>query len=173
MYGGDIGLGLGFVIDGSVYYGGSGSAGEFRSIYWHPGYRNQFAIPDTEAHDVLHRPDALPRLVEELASHVGLLANTLDLEVVYVGGDVAPIKDLLMGAISTAIQNNWPYDEERECRVELATLDEDIVAVGAAANVLEQIFGEPILAEGLRERNQIWKSIVAARTAMPLFGGAV
>ncbi|MFW5685966.1 MAG: ROK family transcriptional regulator [Spirochaetota bacterium] len=167
-YGGDIGVGFGFVIDGSVYYGGSGAAGEFRSLYWHPGYRNQLAVPDAEAHDVLDKPDVLPRVIEELASHVGVFANVLDLGAVYVGGDVSTIKDLVLGSFYSAIQNNWPYDEERDCVVELASLEDDIVAVGAASMVLEHIFQEPVLPAGLRARNRVWQTILSARAAAPV-----
>lgn len=163
MYGGDIGMGLGFVIDGSVYYGETGSAGEFRSVFWHPGFTNQFAIPDVEAVDVLNRPDVLPRLVEEIAKHVALLVNTLNLGRVYIGGDVGSIQDLLVGTIQSAIASNWPYDDRVECGVELATHAQDIVAVGAAAMVLEHIFEEPVLPLGLRERNGLWQQILAQR----------
>jgi len=166
MYGGDIGVGLGFVIDGTVYYGTTGAAGEFRSVNWHPGYTNQFAIPDSEAHNIVSRPDALPRLVEELAAHAALLVNVLDLGAVYIGGDIGPISDLMLGAVSAAIENNWPYDEPRGCRVELASLDSDIVAVGSAAMVLEEIFSEPLLPSGLAQRNRVWKTIFGARQAV-------
>ena len=170
LYVGDIGLGLGIVIGGAVYYGTTGAAGEFRSVYWHPGYTNQFAIPDNEARDILNRPDALPRFVEELAAHVALLVNVLDLGAVYLGGDIATIGDYLRGAIISAIDNNWPYDEKKGCSVELASLDADIVAVGAAAMVLEQIFGEPVLPAGLRARNNAWNSILKSRQAMAVPG---
>lgn len=163
MYGGDIGMGLGLVLDGSVYYGATGAAGEFRSIYWHPGYSNQFAIPDSEAQKVLDHPEVLPRLIEEMAAHVGLFANVLDLEVVYVGGDIAPISDFIVGSFQTAIQNNWPYDEEKGCRVELSRVDSDIVAVGAAAMVLERMFREPLLQTEIGERNATWRAIFAAK----------
>ncbi len=171
MYGGDIGLGLGFVIDGSVYYGETGSAGEFRSLFWHPGYTNQFAVPDVEAVDVLNRPDVLPRLVDEIARHVALLVNTLNLGRVYVGGDVGSIQELLIATIETAIAGNWPYDDRVECGVELATHAQDIVAVGAAAMVLEHIFEEPVMPMGLRERNVLWQQIVANRAVTPVCGG--
>ena len=165
VFGGDIGVGFGIVLDHRVYYGATGAAGEFRSIFWHPGYTNQFAIPDGEAHNILTKPDVLPRFVEELAGNVGLISNVLDLGAVYVGGDVAPIRDLLMGSFVSAINNNWPYDEEKLCRVELASLDSDIVAVGAAAMVLERIFSEPALPAGLTAQNEIWQFILRGRTA--------
>ena len=173
FYGGDIGMGLGFVIDGSVYYGGDGSAGEFRSLYWHPGFRNQFAVPDSEASGILERPDVLVRLVDEIAKHVALFVNTLNLKRVYIGGDVGTIKDLLIGTIETAIENNWPYDEPVGCGVELATHAQDIVAVGAAAMVLEHVFEEPALSMGLRERNSLWQQIMAHRLTVqtPARGG--
>jgi len=164
-YGGDIGLGFGFVLDGKVYYGPDGSAGEFRSLYWHQGYRNQFAIPDAEAKDVLHRPDVLPRLVDEIAQHVAVFVNTLNLKGVYVGGDVGSIKELLLGAIRSAISTNWPYDEPVGCRVEMATHLRDMVAVGAAAMVLEHIFSEPTLPAGLKARNDLWQTILRAHAA--------
>ena len=171
LYGGDIGLGLGFVIGDQVYYGSTGAAGEFRSVFWHPGYTNQFSIPDTEAHDILNRPDVLPRLVDEMAGNVAMFANSLDLGAIYVGGDVAPIKDLLIGSFETAIKNNWSYDDADRVRVELSTLEGDIASSGAAAMVLEHIFAEPALASGLKDQNLIWKSILSARRQMTGAGG--
>ncbi len=163
IYGGDIGMGLGFVIDGSVYYGETGSAGEFRSLFWHPGFTNQFALPDSDAVDILSRPDELARLIHEIAKHVALLVNTLNLRRVYVGGDVAGIHGLLIGAIRSAIEGNWPYDDPVDCDVELATHAQDIVAIGAAAMVLEHIFEEPVLRADLGARNRLWRQILAQR----------
>lgn len=163
-YGGDIALGLGFVFDGRVYYGTDGSAGEFRSLYWHQGYRNQFAIPDEEAGAILSRADAVRRLVDEVAQHVALFVNTLNLKAVYVGGDVGPIQDLLLGTIRSAIATNWPYDEPVECGVEVASHARDTVAVGAAAMVLEHIFGDPSFPDGLQHQNAIWRSVLSARS---------
>lgn len=171
LYGGDIGLGLGFVMNGSVYYGEEGSAGEFRSLYWHPGFTNQVGIPDDESSGILNRPDVLQRFVEEVGKHVALFVNTLNLQKVYIGGDVETIDDLLIGTIKSAIASNWPYDELTECDVELATHAKDIVAVGAAAMVLEHIFAEPLLPEGVRECNQIWRTIYEHRTgSLSTFG---
>jgi predicted NBD/HSP70 family sugar kinase len=163
-YGGDIGLGLGFVFDGKVYYGTDGSAGEFRSLYWHQGYRNQFGIPNEESASILSRSDAVRRLVDEIAEHVALFVNTLNLKGVYVGGDVGSIEDLLLGTIRSAVATNWPYDEPVDCVVEVATHPRDTVAVGAAAMVLEHIFGEPNFPAGLQVQNSIWKRVMTARS---------
>ena len=171
VFGGDIGVGFGVVIDGAVYYGSTGAAGEFRSLYWHPGYTNQFAIPDNEAHGILGKPDVLPRLIEELAAHVGILVNVLDLGAVYVGGDVGSLEELIVGSFSSAINNNWPYDEDKSCRVEFARLNDDIVAVGAAAMVLEHVFEEPLFPAGLHARNELWNSILTARPSSAVTGG--
>jgi predicted NBD/HSP70 family sugar kinase len=163
LYGGDIGLGLSFVFNGSVYYGEGGSAGEFRSVFWRPGCSNQFAIPDADAAGILAKPEPLERLITELAQHIALFVNTLNLKKVYVGGDAGPIRDLTIGTINRAIQNNWPYAEPVECAVELATYDTNMVAIGAAAMALEHIFEEPVLPKGLRNRNAIWAHIMRGR----------
>ncbi len=165
IYGGDIGMGLGFVIDGSVYYGETGSAGEFRSLFWHPGFTNQFAVPDNEAVDILNRPDSLSRLVDEIAKHVALLVNTLNLRRVYIGGDVATVHDELIGAIKAAIRRYWPYDDLVDCDVELCSHARNIVAIGAGAMVLEHLFKEPVLRAGLDERNRLWRQILAYRAS--------
>ena len=163
LYGGEIALGLGFVLNGSVYYGEDGSAGEFRSLFWHPGYKNQFAVDDEDAVDILARPAALSTLIEELARHIALFVNTLNLKKVHIGGDTSSIREAVVDAVQEAIRHNWPYDEPVGCSVEVSTYDTDIVAIGAAAMILEHIFEEPVLPSGLRDRNTIWSRIMEGR----------
>lgn len=165
FYVGDIGMGLGFVIDSKVYFGADGSAGEFRSVHWRPGHRSQFAIADEEAANILQRPEELSRMVDEISQHIAFLVNTLNLKAVYLGGDVATYPDLLISTIRAAIINNWPYSENVDCRVELAAHARDIVSIGAAAMVLDHIFSEPRLHNGIRGRNDIWNTILSIRSS--------
>jgi hypothetical protein len=49
------------------------------------------------------------------------------------------------------------------CSVEAATHETDIVAIGAAAMILDHIFEEPVLPSGLRDRNELWARIMEGR----------
>ncbi|MFW5783371.1 MAG: ROK family transcriptional regulator [Spirochaetota bacterium] len=165
LYGGGVGLGLGFVLNGSVYYGEDESAGEFRSIYWHPGYSSQFGFTNEEAIDVANKPDSLDHLIRELAQHIALFVNTLNLKKVYIGGDAAEIGDSIVEAIQRAIRANWPYDEPIGCAIQIASTKSDTAAVGAAAMILERLFEEPLLPAGLKDRNHVWSQILRGRKA--------
>ncbi len=162
-YGGGVGLGLGFVINGTVYYGENGSAGEFRSIDWTPKYSSQFSIRDADVIDISEKAQAMDAMIEQLARHLALFVNTLNLKKIYIGGDAGEFGPRIVETVRTAIQNNWPYSEPVDCAVQLAVSDAETVAVGAAAMVLERIFEEPILPSGLRDRNHIWTQIIRAR----------
>lgn len=162
-YSSDVGMGLGFIINGSVYYGDEGSAGEFRSIFYHPGHNSQFSISDQEAIGAIHKPAVLPRLIEEIAQHVALFVNTLNLKRVIVGGDVGSIREMIVDSFESAINANWPYPELVRCGISISRQENNIVATGAAAMMLSHVFSEPLLASALREKNAVWDSVFRAR----------
>lgn len=163
-YGGNVGLGLGFVLGGQVYYGADGSAGEFRSALFGPEDRGQFATVATQTRDVRHDPEVLDRLLSEISVNLAMLVNTFNLKAVYVGGDVDEIDSNLNARLRDAIATNWSYDLPVDVAVETVANPQTMVAAGAGAMVLEEIFAEPKTDAGISSRNKLWRSIVRTRS---------
>lgn len=162
-YASHIGVGLGLVLDGQVYYGDDGSAGEFRSVDWHPSNASQFSLDDDEIAVIPGDTEATKRMLHELSRHVGLFVNTLNIKRVFVGGDFVHLREYFTPILDEEIQRNWPYEERVDSRIIYSDLGECIVAAGAAGMVLEHIFAEPLLPKGLRRKKAIWAQIFRER----------
>jgi hypothetical protein len=123
-----------------VHRGASGSAGEFRSMQWKPGNNSQFSIDD----DALARMEDDGRIrrifINEIASHVALFVNSLDVLSVRLGGDGSLANLELVDAIAQCMEKNRPYRRSRSISVKLDGA-EPMVAKGAAAAYLECLMG--------------------------------
>jgi len=134
-----VSVGLAVVMDGKPYVGSTGMAGEFRSINWKPGNRNQFSLSDDELSLLTENPETVSRMLQELSNHIAVFANTLNLERVLVGGS-EPLRNQLCAAISDAIYKNAVYPELSLCNVEPASNGERASATGAACIALYDCF---------------------------------
>ena len=81
----NISVGFGFVLNGKIYHGANSSAGEFRSMMWDSSSKNQFVNGKDSIKSLSDEKKVLP-IFKELAKNVSFLVNTLNLDVVYVGG---------------------------------------------------------------------------------------
>ncbi len=152
-----IAVGLGLVLEGTVYHGSSFSAGEFQSILWEPGNEGQFSITNEEARRIKDDPEVMQRALYELASHIAFLVNTLNLTNVVFGGEIAEYQDLLLPAVQSEIQKNWSYPTTVTCSIDFSPLEKDAVAYGAAGMFLESIFSIPEMfpEDGRSKRSQV------------------
>lgn len=135
-------LGLGVVIEGRVYHGRSYSAGEFRSILRGAESKGQFSLTNEESQRITEDACLLERVVEELARNVALLVTTLNLDEVYLGGDIERYGDVVVPIFERQIQETWPYPDKVRCRVRFSSLGRRAVAYGAAGLVLHRLFAE-------------------------------
>ncbi|HAP42684.1 MAG: hypothetical protein A2087_03190 [Spirochaetes bacterium GWD1_61_31] len=135
-----IGLGFSFVFDGRVHRGASGSAGEFRSMLWKPGNTSQFSINDVDLARMDEDAGIRQRLIGEIAAHVALFVNSLDVFSVRLGGDNNLANVELAEAIAKTMESNRPYRRSRTIAVKLDGAV-PMVAKGAAAAYLECLMG--------------------------------
>lgn len=136
-------VGIGIVIDGRVYHGMQGSAGEFKSVLWKPGNDSQFSFSNIEIlrleHDLAERRTAL----RELALHVAYTANILDVSHVIVGGNICEDKAYIEQLLAEEIIRNNSYDLPLQCEISFSSDGDYAVAYGAGAMFLEHLFAIP------------------------------
>jgi len=137
-----VGLGFSFVLGGRILRGRSSSAGEFRSVLWNGGNASQFSIPDAELARLDSDASVKARLVDEIAIHIALFADSLDLSAVYLGGGSRLADGDLADAVRSAMRANRPYRRVEDVAVVLDGSDV-AVARGAASAFLENLMGMP------------------------------
>lgn len=133
-------MGLGISFDGKIYHGKQFSSGEFRSMLWTAGTGSQFAM---DIHDLAKlRTDTGLRnqLFHEISRNIAFLTNTLNLNHLYIGGDIEPYWEEFRTTLEEEIQRNWSYPDRVSCECHLSSKGEYAAAYGAAAMHLERIF---------------------------------
>ena len=142
-----IAIGMALVLNGKVYYGNSGSAGEFQSLSWRPGNNGQFSLTNEEARHIQEDRQLMLRALRELSAHAALFVNTLNLSAVIFGGEITEYKDDIKSILEEEIQKNWSYSNKVECAVEFSSMGDKVVAFGAAGMFLESICSIPDVVE--------------------------
>jgi len=132
-------LGLGFVINGQIYYGANYSAGEFKSLGWKPGNTFQFSLDDAEMARLKTDKGLQSRFARELANHILFLSRVFNLNHVYFGGEVDLLKDELVAVMEEERKRYWP-DGASPCQVQFSTHGSDAVSYGAACLGLTNFF---------------------------------
>lgn len=139
-YGG-IGIGLGLVVDGRVHYGQDFYGGEFRSAFRSGSTRGQMSLPLEDIRRISTDNEVLRRFSGELARNLALFVNTLNLNQVFIGGDLHNHPVAFDAILIEEIRNNWAYDlDDIHCTVSYSSVGDRAVAYGAAGMLLERLF---------------------------------
>lgn len=154
LYGG-IGVGLGVVVNGTLYPGSRFTAGEFRSAFYDGQGSGQFSLTDAEAELVTQDSGTRRRLFRELAKNVALIVNVLNLDHVFIGGEMTRHREELVAMISEEIERSWPYETGIDCTIRYSSFGHTAVAAGAASLVLDRLFSDQIFPLGdIRNRHE-------------------
>ncbi len=143
----NLSVGCGFIINGQTHYGNNFSAGEFRSIMWERGNSGQFQSNDIVQDKIGSDMSITGSVFTELASHVALLTNLLNLNYVFLGGLPEDLTETLAEQIKAEIKLKWPYTLPLDCSVIPASLGEKAVAYGAAGHCLQRFFSLPNISQ--------------------------
>ncbi len=139
----NLSVGCGFILNGNPYYGREYSAGEFRSILWKPGNSGQFQSNDLSGELVGSDRSVTGSVFSELAAHVALMANLLNLDSVFLGGLTPELTEELALMIREEINLKWPYRKHQRCEVIPSSLGKTAVAYGAAGYCILRFFSLP------------------------------
>jgi len=147
VYGG-IGVGLGIVINGTLFPGATFTAGEFRSAFWEEGRSGQFSLTDQEATLVTQDLKIRQKLFRELAKNLAVILNVINLSHVFIGGDALEYQEELTPIIKEELQRNWPYDTPPQCEIHYSNFGDKAVVYGAAGMMLDRLFSDQIFPLG-------------------------
>jgi predicted NBD/HSP70 family sugar kinase len=154
LYGG-IGVGLGVAINGTLYPGSRFTAGEFKSAFWNGESIGQFTLTEEEAARVPTDGAVRERLFRELSRNIALIINVLNLDHLFIGGDILSYREELTPIIKEELRRNWPYQTDVECEICFSSYGENAVVAGAAAMILDRLFSDQIFPLGdVRNRHE-------------------
>ena len=157
-----IAVGMGIVIGGAVHYGTQYSAGEFRSIYRRDDSVGQFSLTEDEQQRIFSDPAVMEKLLTELFAHTGLIMNTFNLSHVILGGAFEELGDSVKQILEREIRRNWPYPYRYMVNENIwfSSFGKQAVSYGAAGMVLNTLFGEADVLEGISRRRNLQDGIV-------------
>lgn len=133
-------LGMGIAFDGKIYHGRQFSSGEFRSTRWQGERGSQFSLDLEELSLLNNNPEIRSRVFHEIGMNIAFLTNTLNLNHLFIGGDIVPYWQEFRDILLEQIQNNWSYSNQVSCSCNLSSYGEYAAAFGAASMHLERVF---------------------------------
>lgn len=135
-----LGAGLGIVLNGQLRHGKHNGAGEFRSVAQANHAQTQFAVTDQYAAGSMADRLLIEQFAEELATNVALIANTLDVDNVVVGGDVEEFFSIFHTALDRRIRGLRVVPGNHHVRVALPEWSRDPVPYGSARAGFHRLF---------------------------------
>ena len=160
-----VGVGCGIVIEGQVFRGADGYAGEVGHTVLHPpsgrveDYVSQRALAErlnldvaTEIDALLLRASSQPAAVAAFANELGLvLANligTFSPDELLIGGPLSRLGQALLEPAQMAMRSSCNWRSFAGIEVRLSARPSSAAAIGAAANVLHELLGGSRVAVG-------------------------
>jgi hypothetical protein len=115
---------------------------------WEDGNSGQFQSNDISQDRIGQDLSVTGSVFNELAAHVALLVNLLNLNYVFLGGLPEDLTAVLIHLINEEIQRKWPYTRwGKKCDVTPASIGKEAVAYGAAGHCLQRFFSLPNIYE--------------------------
>jgi predicted NBD/HSP70 family sugar kinase len=160
----NLAIGIGLIVNGQIIKGPESVAGEFRSMLWEDGFSSQFFSGEGNLASDLTDNDELYSVFYELAQHIAFLVNTLNLQLVCIGGIDKKYINLLEELIRERIKIQWAYDMKKNYDVHMASFGSIAVAYGAASMFLEQLFSLPDISVNTCSSPQILEFLTSIST---------
>ncbi len=137
--------GLAFALNGTVFYGDSSSAGEFKSFLCRNPSNEQFSIDYRTRLKMKSDSVIQSEFLHELSRNIAFTANILNLSHVFLGGNLDTQSSELSDLIQKEANINWLYSDEVNLELVFSRSDEHPAAIGAAGLALERLFEIPFI----------------------------
>lgn len=154
-----VGIGMGIVIGGEIYHGNSFAAGEFRSVFWKRGNREQVNLKNENLLAIEEDRHILRRFFREVALNLTPIVSVLNPGRIYIGGDAGRYYDVLSDVIHSELNERYIGLKERDCELVPADYDKFDVARGGGTLVFEKLFGLPELRKAEEYYSLDWETV--------------
>ena len=155
-----IGIGMGLIIDGSVYHGSHDSAGEFRSLSWKNGDDEQSGLGLELLKKTLDDREALTSwIVDTFHSLVPVLA-VMDFRKVILHGNPFSDEEWVRKTLEERIPSFMGILKKTDCELVFNADDESVSAKGAALMYLHDLYAVPDL-EADNSGRWSWDEVMA------------
>lgn len=158
-------LGFGLVLNGWVYEGSRHSAGDFKSVHWRTGNHSQTGIPDEQIRDIRTNERIRREYLVEILTNLSTISSVLDPSRVVIGGDLATHLPEIQLLTDTELERTHLSERAGDNFFRPARFGVDAVAAGAAAMVLEDLFGGLIRPNPARAQTLDWDPVLAGEYA--------
>lgn len=140
-------IGLGFVLEGTVYHGVSYLAGEYRSVSLPRGMvENQLSLSDKRLECFAVDEDTRRTVMNEILSNMILLLIALNPDTLYIGGDFPMSEDWLSEIIEGKLETHTKkFSQIASCKIRSSGMDLREAAYGACAFVLSSVYSIPMI----------------------------
>jgi hypothetical protein len=135
--------GMGIVLDGKVFRGDKGRAGEFVTLFRADGLPSGASEGEGEDRMMEAAPESRRAAFAELARNVAFLARVMDVNAVYLGGGLRRYGEEALQAMREAGLRGGEGAGEGGLSVDFSPHGEDVLAYGAAGLALEGLFRIP------------------------------
>jgi hypothetical protein len=159
-----VGVGIGLVVNDKVMHGEHYATGEFNSVFKEIPNATQFNLSHEEAMTIHEDRHLRQRIVAELARNIALLVNVMDISIVKLFGNFIEEPGEMHQIFECEIQKIWPYQERKQCSIEISDLGRNSVAVGAAGFFIHRTFSLPDLWE--TQEHSLPSGVELLRSAM-------
>jgi len=152
-------VGLGIVLGGKVRYGKNYAAGELTSRLWRPEEPVRYGLNDQETAQLPVDSGLYRRFVRSLFEHIKIIVPVVDVEALFLHGDICGKKELTLGVLNHSDGDLRRILERVGCRLEFSNGLPWDVARGAASMFLSQLFAIPALDERKGRSRLEWDTI--------------
>lgn len=152
-------VGLGIVLGGEVRYGKNYAAGELTSRLWRPEEPVRYGLNDQETAQLSVDSGLYQRFIRALFDHIKIIVPVVDVEAVFLHGDICGKKDLALGVLNHSGGDLHRILKRVGCRLEFSNGLSWDVARGAASMFLSQLFAIPALDDRRGRTRPGWDTI--------------
>lgn len=140
-----VGVGLGLVLNGSLYEGISHEAGEYQSILFSRERRMkwQLALSEEEMDRALYDEDVQREIIKELLGNMIFLLQILNPRGLYIGGDLSRNGSMVREILEWEYPEKWARLQAKGCRLKMVEDGGFDPARGAAACMLSDLYAIP------------------------------
>ncbi|MBR2282150.1 MAG: ROK family transcriptional regulator [Spirochaetales bacterium] len=148
-----IGAGIGLIFSGKVYRGSHNAAGEFKSITWKEGLKNQSGLDIEVLKRTEDDSDCLAAWIEDTFRSLIPIISVVDVEKIILHGKPFEDREWVMEVLEQRVSSFLGLLREYRCDIVFDSHDECVSASGAAMMCLHNLFSVP----DLDSSDQSWR----------------